>query len=89
MQNESNIPGAGAVIRCHGGVAFYCTEHKREIQPLMFEVDGEEIPCCEDCALEEMIAEGREIKTPETREPLELPVGEHDIAEDVLWECAT
>jgi hypothetical protein len=88
FQNEANIPGAAGVIRTHGGAAFYCTVHKREIQPLMYEVDGDEIPCCEECMLEEMVEEGREIKTPLSIDPVSAAVGDHDITEDI-WECMT
>jgi len=89
FQNEANIPGAAGVIRCHGGAGFYCTVHKHEIQPLMFEVEGDEIPCCEECMLEEMVVEGREVRTPEAVDPLTAAVGDHDIAEDAIWECMT
>jgi hypothetical protein len=88
FENEANIPGAAGVIRTHGGAAFYCTVHKREIQPLMYEVDGDEIPCCEECMLEEMVEEGREVKTPLPIDPVSVAVGDHDITEDI-WECMT
>jgi hypothetical protein len=89
FQHEANVPGAAGVIRCHGGAGFYCTVHKHEIQPLMFEIEDGEIPCCEECMLEEMVAEGREVKTPVAADPVAAAVGDHDIAEDAIWECMT
>lgn len=85
FRNEANIPGAAGIIRCHGGAAFYCTVHKHEIQPLMFEVDGDEIPCCEECMLEEMVEEGVEVRTPKSAEP----IPESEVPEDEIWECMT
>jgi len=87
LPNEANIPGAAGVIKIQGGNAFYCTIHKLIIQPLMFEVEGDEIPCCEECMLEEMVAEGQEVRTPVPS--LDSAVGDHDVAEDILWESMT
>jgi hypothetical protein len=89
FENEANIPGAAGVIRILGGNGFYCTVHKIIIQPIMYEVDGDEIPCCEECMLQDMVDEGREIKSPETIDPVHAAVGDHDIAEDVIWESMT
>jgi hypothetical protein len=90
FQNEANIPGAAGVIRTLGGHGFYCTVCKKIlVDPILYEVDGEEIPCCEDCALEEMTLEGQEIRTPEAIDPVGDAIGEHDIAEDVIWESMT
>lgn len=80
--NESNIPGAAGVIRTQDG--FYCTPCKKLIQPIMIEVEGEEIAACEDCALEDMILMGAEFMDAKSIEcPLEAAVG---AAEDELWE---
>jgi hypothetical protein len=90
FENEANIPGAAGVIRCHGGAGFYCTVHKHEIQPLLYEVDGDEIPCCEECMLEEMVAEGREVKTPvPIVDPVTAAVGDNTDTSGVPWECLT
>jgi hypothetical protein len=88
-ENEANICGAAGVIRCHGGAGFYCTVHKHEIQPLLYEVGDEEIPCCEECVLEEMIEQGREVRTPETVDPIVAAVGDHTDTSGVSWESLT
>lgn len=86
-KNEANIPGAAGVIRIHGGNAFYCTVCKIEIQPLLIEVDGDEIPCCEMCALEEIVAAGGEVKNAIDAASPEKQLQD---AEDALWsECCT
>lgn len=86
-KNEANIPGAAGVIRIHGGNAFYCTSCKIEIQPLLIEADGDEIPCCETCALEEIIAAGGEVKDAVDQTS---PEDQLQAAEDALWgECYT
>lgn len=90
MKNEANIPGAAGVIRIHGGNAFYCTVCREEIQALLIEVDGDEIPCCETCALEEIITQGGEVKA--AMDMGELPSAEDQLqsAEDAVWdECYT
>jgi hypothetical protein len=86
--NEANIPGAAGVIRVHGGNAFYCTVCKTEIQPLLIEVDEGEVPCCENCALEDIIAAGGDIKSAiSTGESSEQQLQD---AEDSLWDgCCT
>jgi hypothetical protein len=89
FEHEANIPGAAGVIKIFGGNGFYCTVHKQIIQPILYEVDGGEIPCCEECMLEEMVEEGREIRVPEPLDPVSAAVGEHDLAEDALWEHYT
>lgn len=89
MPNEANVPGAAAVIRIHGGAGWYCTWHKKEIQPVLFEVNGEEIPCCEECLLEDTIENGMEIHEPTPSDPIDTAVGDHDVAEDAVWEHYT
>jgi hypothetical protein len=88
-ENEANIPGAAGVIRCHGGAGFYCTVHKHEIQPLLYEVGNEEIPCCEECMLEEMTEEGREVRTPEAVDSIVAAIGDQTDTSGVSWESLT
>lgn len=89
FENEANIPGAAGVIKIFGGAGFYCTVHKGVIQPLMYQVGDDEIPCCEECMLEDMTTAGIEVHTPKEADPLQAAVGDHDIAEDAIWESMT
>lgn len=68
------------MIRTHGGMAFYCTVCKKEIQPILYEINDDEVACCEECALAEIIAEGGDFVNPETS--LDAAVG---VQEDELW----
>lgn len=74
LKNESNIPGAAGVIK--RGNDWYCTVHRRPIEPLLVEVEGDEIACCEECALEDLIMADGDIV-----EPISL--------EGTSWECCT
>lgn len=83
--NEANIPGAAGVIRRFAGNEFYCTVHKKIINPVLVEVEGNDIAACEECAIEDLINDGSDVIDPvlEKEETALVKV------EDIQWESMT
>lgn len=84
--NNSKIPGSTSVIKTFGGNGFRCTECEKDINPLMIEDEGMEIPVCEDCFLDEIIKDNCDISEVELIDSLSAAIGDHDITMDEIKE---